>query len=392
MLAQHDTHDTLSIRMELKTRHFVILESLRGVAAMYVVLNHARGGLWIGMTETLNQTQPSTNSSATDLLRVASALPNLLTRMGYEFVILFFVLSGFSIAHSLRKKRPPTQFWLRRAIRLYPPYLWGLIWGGVAALFVLSASGSWARGYDVANYFRPDHVLGNLLYLNRGSVIAQYWSLAHEVVFYLLAPWLVVYWRTFVASSSVLFFVGAILNIDPNSLSLPVRIGVNFTLLYAFYFAIGVALYRNFDRFFAWFKKHSVRSWTIVLVVVFFAALGVNLHSGSTRLSQSLIAFGGVVSIALLIRMDVQHPALTWLGEQSYTLYVTHYATIILIRFFIQERLGVEEISWPYLWVLALPLVLLVSRLSFLAVEKPTRTILDKMRTQPRAPKAHPES
>src|SRR6185369_5509062 len=58
------------------------------------------------------------------------------TDLGTEFVILFFVLSGFSIAHSLSANTDMKAFYVRRAIRLYPPYVLGIIWAIVVFLII----------------------------------------------------------------------------------------------------------------------------------------------------------------------------------------------------------------------------------------------------------------
>ena len=78
---------------------FKILDGLRGIAAVYVVFNHSRGNLFIGgvkyseiKSRELWSFFEKTYFSALQL-----------TSLGREFVILFFILSGFSIAFSLRK-------------------------------------------------------------------------------------------------------------------------------------------------------------------------------------------------------------------------------------------------------------------------------------------------
>lgn len=103
---------------------FDILESLRGMASLYVCIGHARALLWIGGEHYL-KIHPRETLQWTDYLLLGL---NMLTRLSTEFVIVFFVLSGFSIAHSLRNSTAPGSFYKRRFVRLYPPYLLALLW------------------------------------------------------------------------------------------------------------------------------------------------------------------------------------------------------------------------------------------------------------------------
>src|SRR6476661_6924887 len=112
--------------------NFDILESLRGLAALYVCIGHARGNLWIGGEQYLKM-HPRETLGISDYLVLGL---NMLTRLSTEFVIVFFVLSGFSIAHSLRNNTQPLPFYKRRFIRLYPPYITALLWAMAVVLII----------------------------------------------------------------------------------------------------------------------------------------------------------------------------------------------------------------------------------------------------------------
>src|SRR4249919_1641171 len=78
---------------------FKILDGLRGIAALYVVFNHSRGNLFIGGIK-YSQIK---NISLWDVKEKFYFATLQLTSLGREFVILFFILSGFSIAFSLNR-------------------------------------------------------------------------------------------------------------------------------------------------------------------------------------------------------------------------------------------------------------------------------------------------
>ncbi|HEX2630109.1 MAG TPA: hypothetical protein VHM26_13880, partial [Chitinophagaceae bacterium] len=77
---------------EKKKIPFDILDSIRGIASLYVVIAHCRGVLWIGGSEFM-QRFPRASWDAWDYAMFGTSM---LTRLAVEFVIVFFVLSGFS--------------------------------------------------------------------------------------------------------------------------------------------------------------------------------------------------------------------------------------------------------------------------------------------------------
>lgn len=105
-----------------KTR-FVYVDALRGIAASMVVLYHAVEGQHV---DALVGTFPTWTQA--------------LLRHGDFGVAIFFVLSGFVIAHTLRAPLSPggaLRFMAKRSIRLDPPY-----WAAIAITILFSALAS----------------------------------------------------------------------------------------------------------------------------------------------------------------------------------------------------------------------------------------------------------
>jgi peptidoglycan/LPS O-acetylase OafA/YrhL len=186
-----------------------VLDALRGLAALYVMLCHARWFLWAGYYEYLTSDPPALGR----LLAVAfSGL-----RYGHQAVLLFFVISGVCIhfrqagalagapgAGASRRRSPldvPAYAW-RRARRLYPPLLLALAL--TAALDAVGArvSPDFYEGltpYPLLNENLGGRshsfttLLGNLL-LQPGFAVPAFgtnvplWSLAFECWFYVLYP------------------------------------------------------------------------------------------------------------------------------------------------------------------------------------------------------------
>lgn len=150
---------------------FTLIQALRGFAALWVVLFHASEGHHI------------------DGLK--SSLPNwlnlILFDLGDNGVAIFFALSGFVIAHSIRDAQvtPPYigKFALRRAIRLDPPY-----WAAIVFVIGLGFVSSVVKGEDFA-FPTFGQIGAHLFYLQTILGYAQinsvFWTLTYEVQFYL---------------------------------------------------------------------------------------------------------------------------------------------------------------------------------------------------------------
>lgn len=365
----------------LSARNFESLEVLRGLAAMYVVLNHARGYLWAG-GESL---QAAGTLGALNLFDRGWVVLNQLTRLGHEAVILFFVHSGFAIAYSLSRSGAVRGFYQRRAVRLYPTYLVGLLWAFVVLAIAVALVPSFFDGrYDFGVYasfpaqlddFTPAAVVKNLLYIPTVPFIPQFWSLPHEVVFYMLAPLFVRRPRTYVWVSLVLAAVG--LTVDAHA-----NFWVQYVFVYNGFFALGVALFLRWDdvsRLAARIPRWAV--WA-ALVGGFLVSVVLSRRLGTpNRLTEWIAAAMSVLALARFAHVEMRWRALRALGKWSYSLYVTHVATVVLVLCVLHAATGWEPpIDTPWIWPIALPFCLGVAGVAYWAVEARSRRYLQGLR------------
>ncbi|MCC7207001.1 MAG: acyltransferase [Anaerolineae bacterium] len=185
-----------------RARNVPFLDSLRGLAAIYVLFVHARWLLWEGFISGYFQ-----HSDVYPPLAKVVVYLLLGLSWGSQVVLLFFVLSGFVIhlPQALRRAESgvgaplhwPT-YYRRRAMRIYPPFLFAL-----ALTFVVDRAGM-AAGLPVyfeptiLNLdFRPAHDLGTLVgnlaftmtvYVQPFGTNGPFWSLMYEWWFYMLYP------------------------------------------------------------------------------------------------------------------------------------------------------------------------------------------------------------
>jgi peptidoglycan/LPS O-acetylase OafA/YrhL len=164
----------------------LLLDSLRGLAALVVMFHHVRT-LFAPLDAELAASSPALHAAA----RWVSA-------RNVEAVLLFFVLSGFSIRLSV-EQRPLTEptgvldYVARRAHRILPLYLLALFVAGAVAATVAPVPAQALSGVTL---------IGNLLFLQTavgvpGAWFLPYagngplWSLSFEVFFYAAYPLLV---------------------------------------------------------------------------------------------------------------------------------------------------------------------------------------------------------
>jgi peptidoglycan/LPS O-acetylase OafA/YrhL len=150
-----------------KSKKFEVLESIRGLAAIYVLLGHflnfrGLGGHHLGV----------------------------LLRFGQEAVMVFFILSGFVICYSVRRHHDISfrTYFSRRFNRIYP-------------IFLLCLLVSYAVACEAAGCLLPLHVpqlLGNVFMLQDMAILKPgvwfntyygddaLWSLSYEWWFYMM--------------------------------------------------------------------------------------------------------------------------------------------------------------------------------------------------------------
>jgi peptidoglycan/LPS O-acetylase OafA/YrhL len=137
------------------------LDALRGIAALCVVFDHL----------TYSVLQP-----------VRDSVYHWFDPGQYG-VFVFFLVSGYIVPASLERKGSVRGFWVSRVFRLYPLYLFA-----VGAMVVLWASGIGSlSGMDadpVTNSFADVFMLQSVLWASALPNVV--WSLAYEMVFYLL--------------------------------------------------------------------------------------------------------------------------------------------------------------------------------------------------------------
>lgn len=293
--------DGLSERRTVSADKWALLGGLRFLLASVVLCTHLGGFMAHG-----DQLPP--------ILEWGERYP------GLSAVFCFFIVSGYSIAASVDRR--PQGFFLRRIVRIYPAYAASFLWAWLpwflypAHSITLPAGETFDlnRTSDVAmvmNAITLPCIVGPSLVTFWAS-----WSLTCEIVYYAFAPvlkkaspWVV----AALCCGSLSFYLGARRDDWPDLTLSPIY-------CLAWFWLIGWILYR---------RRGSATVPLIACVVI--VALLNDLRSRETYLLLVLTvcALGSDVRTEL---PPLLSRVLSYLGEISYPLYLTHVASFVVIN------------------------------------------------------------
>ena len=288
----------------------LIIDGLRGVAAMLVVVFH--------LSDAAN-------------IRDLPAIGWLMAHGNFG-VEIFFVISGFVITYSVRNAVHTGSFFgrfaLRRSIRLDPPY-----WTAIIAEIVL---------LKVSLAFFPDHklpmptaadVVAHVFYaqtlLGRMHIVTIFWTLCYEIQFYLFMVGTLVATRSLalklpsVNRRRILIAIGAIMfvysiAIDAEILPYPLD-GLFVDRWYQFSLGIVTLAFVS-----GWLPRTALfLSWAVVGVFLLVGPVTVyTLQSALTCVGTSMLIV--LATRTPSIERMAARPSIQFLGKISYSLYLIH--------------------------------------------------------------------
>jgi peptidoglycan/LPS O-acetylase OafA/YrhL len=170
---------------------FGALEGIRGLAALYVLIHHARLALTQSFANGLH-THPEHYNFIDQMMVYFFGI----FKFGHEAVIIFFVLSGFVI-HLRQAKNPNykdfniSQYLKNRIIRIYPTLIFSLILCVILDYLLILISNGQPQLLLIK--YTPGNFLANFFLIPETNAWGNnfpIWSLKHEWFFYLIYPFL----------------------------------------------------------------------------------------------------------------------------------------------------------------------------------------------------------
>jgi len=352
-----------------KTKKFEELESIRGIAALIVVLEHF----------------PNWNSAFFDISII---------RNGYLMVELFFVLSGFVIynayANNIKNRQDLFRFQFLRFGRLYPVHLFFLIiFLGVECLKYI-----FSTYYGINSPNSEPFVINNEsnfithLFLAQalgvtdqvGSFNSPSWSISAEFYTYLLFALIILRlnkWR-------ILAF-GGILITSYIALRIPEFGRFSYLLICLIGFSIGCLISALIS-----FKKFKVPSYAphivIIILFLFLSQFPISQLYPIIFLISAALIYTLVLSEDSFLKKILRLNIFKSLGEISYSIYMSHFLILWIANQFIRVVLKYPEViikgdSFPQLtvseaviaYLIVITATILTSKLTFRYIEKPLR-------------------
>ncbi len=347
------------------------LDSLRGIAALTVVLYHC------------NLIYFSANGGAP---RWVSLSPLRVLFDGHAAVLVFFALSGFVLFLTF-KSVDGIRYYpyiVKRFMRIYPPFAFVIIGAALLCDWVkylpiphLLDDGGHVLDWDTSTLPTSGVIAAHLAMTDRVQWLdPPMWSLVHEmrisVFFPLIALWVLRDWRVATIGTFLISAVSAYLNRTHAFLPWPYQPFT--TLQYVFLFAGGAALSLHATTV----RERLSRIPMWARLVLWIAALVLITLAVSDVFSALLL-----VALCLAPWADgaLSHAVPTWLGRVSYSLYLVHIPVLYTMMHLFWSKL-------PLIALLACAVLisLLVSELTYRFVERPAISLGRRLATLTRKP------
>jgi peptidoglycan/LPS O-acetylase OafA/YrhL len=321
------------------------LDGLRGLAAMYVMIGHSRWLLWEGYTEGYLKHPEQYTAFGKFLVYFLS-----LFTFGHEAVLFFFVLSGLVIhlKYSVKLKSDSnyrfefSSYFIKRVKRIYPPLIFAIL-----ITTILDLTG-WYFGFSIYSHLTSNNSINGIVFGDMtlktlaGNLVlvmdaitpvwgtnGPLWSLKYEWWFYMLYPLLFylnkrnISWSF--AAVSLLFVASFVA--PAGTFLIVVQISS-----YLFSWWIGCIIADMMT------KRINVRMSLFSLFTLVFPALIMFRKALFNQVIEDTlwaVGFGGMIILLLHVRNNYSElnalSKLKWLGDCSYTLYVTHFPLLVFM-------------------------------------------------------------
>jgi peptidoglycan/LPS O-acetylase OafA/YrhL len=320
------------------------LDSIRGIASVIVLVAH----VWCMNAEVFRSAHHHLGSAFSSLPDFLLYCLAKMEEGGRSAVILFFVLSGFVLAFSLKQNPLPyTGYAIKRIFRIVPAFivviLISFLLHNLIGVRHLSES-EWVRhGVDSADI--SGRMLLNTIFFSgtEGShgLDGVDWSLVHEMRISLIFPLLLIWvtrfrWLSVIAllalsiiCTETSFFRKGIILTGFQEATVPETILD--TSYFLVFFAAGACLSLEHRKIAEVVSRlpTSVKGLLFLLAAFAFLKTDADIHSPSGCLVDYLRGVGATVLIALSLGVDgfrnaLKHRLSIWLGRISYSLYLVH--------------------------------------------------------------------
>ncbi|CAG7632626.1 acyltransferase family protein [Paenibacillus allorhizosphaerae] len=367
-------------------KRFEELDSLRGLAAMSVLIGHC-----LIMLPYLTSKQYTTEMWVWNIIKFT---PISAIWAGHEAVILFFILSGFvlSIPYNNGKELPYPTYLVRRICRIYIPYLFVIFLAILSRTYISSSQISiFSDWYN--SLWRSDitiqTIIDHIIFLGKydtNALNTVIWSLVEELRISIIFPFIMLLvirfnWKINIGiglTSSLISYAAYYIKWHSSNTALIKAVGYASTLEWLPMFIIGAVLAKNSNSICMLYKRLS-RSTRIVMLLC-----GLMLYTYShwmpfggkllhiTIVEDWIILAGASIFIIFAlfsgsVSRFLMFKPIHFIGKISYSIYLSH--MIILL---VMVNLLYGLIPLALIWLLTIILTIVISALMYFYIELPS--------------------
>lgn len=345
------------------------LTALRGWAVLGVIIVHV--GLWTsGLPEWFDK----------------------LTHSGQYGVQLFFILSSFTLFMSMSKRKEKgdsdLNFFIRRFFRIAPLFYLALIVYTVVNLLLVKI------GMEEESVLSIGNIIGTLVFIGNGfnpywinNLVPGGWSITVEMTFYLLVPYLFLKIKN-IKSALLLALgttlVGFLITYLMSNISVIKDESTWLNFLYYWFpnqmpiFCLGILVFHIQKSGKLNKIKHKTETSTFLLCISVPMLYLLPFYEGSLVPIHFLYA---LLFLILIIALDlnsnkiIDNKVTMYLGEISFSMYLTQFLAIDIVRFFLRltnlEATLNNNLFFVVLFGLSLILTVCFSFITYNFIEKP---------------------
>jgi peptidoglycan/LPS O-acetylase OafA/YrhL len=368
-------------RFDEMNKRLTELDSLRGIAAIVVIISH--------------------------IIVLFPSLPTLIILSplrifwaGYESVILFFILSGYVLILPFINGNPlkVKTFLIKRAFRIYVPYFVAIVFSIILkGIFFTNTNEKfpwgdiWTRNVSSLDFIHHFTLVSNF---KTGTIDPVIWSLVHEMRISIIFPVIVfmilrLKWVNSLGIALILTVIGILFDKLGLSESKGYLNSYGYTIHYTSMFIIGSLLAMYQSKIVEKLKgmdSNFKASLFVVGILVYTMQVGLSIFiklSFIHYVSDWFIAFGAIIFIMISLSSRrisnfLSVKVIEFFGKISYSLYLFHLPILIATLYLLHGKLPIWMIS-----VIAVSISIVISYLSWKYVEmysiKLGKTISNRM-------------
>lgn len=351
---------------DVQVTKYDYIDAIRGFAILAVIMVHT--SLWI---------HPS------------SKLLNAIAVQGAQGVQLFFIASALTLFLSLNSRKnteshPTANFFIRRFFRIAPLFYLAII------MYTLYDRGSFY--YWAPNGLKWWYVLLTALFLHGwhletiNSVVPGGWSIAVEMTFYLIVPFLFAKLKTIRSTLFLLF--GALITsklltvLITRVLSPHYKVSQQYLIsgfTYSWFFSqlpifiLGILLYQVIIRF---PEKNNQIAFPLLLIsfLLFYSFLGASTFADMlpNHFLYGLAFFVFSLSLHFQPQIFLVNKITTFIGKLSFSMYIVHFMVLKLAGPFLTSKLAPQgNVEFLAMYLIVALLTISVSFFTHKFIETP---------------------